>query len=55
MLERFGDLEVKVKDNFLEKRYIELGWEEGEFGLVEKQKRKDILYRKELSYRMYCL
>jgi hypothetical protein len=36
MPERPGDLEAKVKDNFLEKRYTEPGWEEGELGLVEK-------------------
>lgn len=36
------------------RRDTEPGWEEGELGLVEKQKRKDILDEKEQSYRMSC-
>lgn len=54
MPERPGVLEAKVKGSFLKKRYTEPGWEKRELGLVEKQKRKDILDRKEKSYRMYC-
>lgn len=52
MPERPRNLKAKVKGSFLEKRYTEPGWEEGELGLVEKQKRKGILDRKEQSYRM---
>lgn len=40
---------AKIKVSFLEKGLPQLGWEEGELGLVEKQKRPDNLSRNKVT------
>lgn len=40
---------TKIKGSFLEKNLTQLGWEEGELGLVEKQKRPDNLSRNKVT------
>lgn len=45
-MERLG---TKIKGSFLEKNLTQLGWEERELGLVEKQKRPDNLSRNKVT------